>query len=36
MFGTHHGFSAAYTKEDVDEVLNRLEKTAKEVADYYR
>jgi len=32
MFGKHHGFSAAYTKKDVDEVLNRLEKTAKEVA----
>ena len=36
MFGKHHGFSAAYTKEDVDEILNRLEKTAKEVADYYK
>jgi len=36
MFGKHHGFSAAYTIKDVDEVLNRLEKTAKEVADYYK
>ena len=36
MFGKHHGFSAAYTKKDVDEVLNRLEKTAKEVANYYK
>ena len=36
MFGKHHGFSAAYTEEDVDEVLNRLEKTAKEVADCYK
>ena len=36
LFGKHHGFSAAYTKEDVDEVLNRLEKTAKEVVDYYK
>jgi len=36
MFGKHHGFSAVYTKKDVDEVLNRLEKTAKEVADCYK
>lgn len=32
IFGKHNGFSAAYKKEDVDEVLNRLEKTAKEIA----
>lgn len=35
MFGKHHGFSAAYTRKDVDEVLNRLEETAKEIVDYY-
>ena len=36
MFGKHHGFSSAYTKKDVDEVLNGLEKTAKEIEDFYK
>ena len=36
MFGKHHGSSAAYTKKDVDEVLNRLEKTAGQVVHCYK